>query len=147
MARQLMDEHGLRRWSFRFNRRRQALGLCIHHQRRIELSLPFVAANSQELVRDTILHEIAHALAGHHAGHGPIWKAICLKIGAKPERCCSEATMPAGAWQADCPSCGRTYHRHRRPSRHYTYACRACGHDKGQLTFQPAAAVRRSATS
>ena len=33
-------------------------------------------------VRDTILHEIAHALAGAKAKHGPAWKAIARRLGA-----------------------------------------------------------------
>ncbi len=136
LARRLMDEHGLQRWAFRFNHRKRALGLCVHHERRIELSLPFVRANDEELVRDTVLHEIAHALAGFDAGHGPVWKEVCRRIGAKPERCCDKAAMPAGTWRAACPSCGREYHRHRRPARHCTYACRACGHERGALTFR-----------
>ena len=33
---------------------------------------------------DTILHEIAHAIAGANAGHGPVWKAVAKRIGAAP---------------------------------------------------------------
>jgi len=40
----------------------------------------------EEQVRDTILHEIAHAIAGHKAGHGWQWKAECRRIGANPNR-------------------------------------------------------------
>ena len=36
-------------------------------------------------VRDTILHEIAHALAGAKARHGPAWKAIAKRLGATPK--------------------------------------------------------------
>ena len=37
-----------------------------------------------ELVTEVILHEIAHALAGPEAGHGPEWKAIAIRLGARP---------------------------------------------------------------
>jgi len=37
---------------------------------------------SDELVRDTLLHEIAHALVGTAHGHDEVWKAKCLEIGA-----------------------------------------------------------------
>ena len=33
---------------------------------------------------DTILHEIAHAIAGVEAGHGPAWKAVAQRLGATP---------------------------------------------------------------
>ncbi len=46
-----------------------------------------------EQVRDTVLHEIAHAIAGPEAGHGPLWKATARRIGATPRAraCESEA--------------------------------------------------------
>ena len=36
-------------------------------------------------VKDTILHEIAHALAVARAGHGPAWKTVARRIGATPK--------------------------------------------------------------
>jgi len=132
---ELMARHGLSCWAFRFNRRRRAMGLCHYAHRRIELSLPFVLANGEARVRDTILHEIAHALAGHAAGHGPRWRAICRRIGATSQRC-GQATMPQGPWRAACPACNRAFHRHRRPPSHCRYACPHCGPAHGLLTFQ-----------
>ena len=35
-------------------------------------------------IRDTVLHEIAHALVGPEARHGPEWKAIAKRLGATP---------------------------------------------------------------
>lgn len=34
-------------------------------------------------IRDTILHEIATVIAGPEAGHGPKWKAVCRRVGAR----------------------------------------------------------------
>ena len=74
LAETLLAEHGLSTadppWTFRFNRRKRALGTCHYGPRRIELSSHFVVANDPDEVRDTVLHEIAHALAGPMAGHG-----------------------------------------------------------------------------
>ena len=66
IAEHLMTRHGLmgRGWSFAFNRRKRSLGLCHYTARRIELSSHFVEMNDETQVRDTVLHEIAHALAG-----------------------------------------------------------------------------------
>jgi len=135
LSRQLLVAHGLADWSFAFNRRKRALGLCLYDARRIELSRYFVIAHDQPAVRDTILHEIAHALAGRTAGHGPRWKAICCRIGATPERCAPAALMPDGDWRATCPHCGRHYSRHHRPRRHCNYSCRACGPVQGLIKF------------
>jgi hypothetical protein len=56
-------------------------------------------------VRETILHEIAHALAGPRAGHGPRWRAIAHRIGSTGERCVSaQAPRVAGPWVGTCAS-------------------------------------------
>jgi predicted SprT family Zn-dependent metalloprotease len=138
IAQQLMALHGIAHWSFAWNRRKRSLGLCRYRQQRIELSRYFVHANDQAQVRETILHEIAHALAGEKAGHGPVWKAMCAKVGCKPERCDSGiAIMPSGRWLARCRACGKEYSRHRRPARRARYWCRPCGPDRGQILFTP----------
>lgn len=136
LAERLMADWGLAGWQFGFNRRKRSLGICRYAERRIELSVHFVIANGQEAVRETVLHEIAHALAGARAGHGPRWKAMCARVGAKPERCDTEAQMPQGAWRARCGGCGREYTRHRRPLKGWKYACRSCGPATGVVVFR-----------
>src|SRR5262249_31162680 len=88
-----------------------------------------------ETIRDTLLHEIAHALAGRDAGHGPLWKAMCRRAGAKPERLSFEADMPAGRWQAKCGCCGVLHHKHRRPKRFVGWWCCQCGPERGGLAW------------
>lgn len=142
-----MADHGLtqRGWSFAFNRRKSSLGLCNYDTKRIELSAFFVAANDDDAVGDTVRHEIAHALAGREAGHGPAWVTVCQRIGATPRRTCATAVMPPGPFRSRCRGCGREHDRHRRPMKTRTYYCRACGPQEGKLRFvlNPTAAVRR----
>jgi SprT protein len=135
LAKSLMAQHRLRRWTFVYNRGKRTLGLCDYTRKRIELSMYFVAHNDQAAVRDTILHEIAHALAGRRAGHGPAWRAACQRIGAKPQRLDHEAVMPKGHWVAVCPSCGNRHTRFRRPLLGRQYVCSPCGPDLGKLSF------------
>jgi SprT protein len=135
LAKSLMAEHKLRRWVFVFNRGKRTLGLCDYTRKRIELSMYFVANNDEPAVRDTVLHEIAHALAGERAGHGPAWRAVCKRIGAVPKRLDHEAVMPRGHWVAVCPGCDESYTRFRRPPLGRHYFCRSCGPDKGKLRF------------
>jgi predicted SprT family Zn-dependent metalloprotease len=142
MALQLMAEDGLDDWRFAFNHRKQAMGLCVYDRKTIELSIYFVERdNPVEEIRDTILHEIAHALVGPGHGHDRVWKRKCLEIGARPKRC-GEADMPDGRWRALCCSCGKQFHRHRKPKRVTGWFCRACGPTKGRLAWRevPAAA-------
>ena len=135
LARRLMREHRLADWDFAFNRAKRSLGLCRYALRRIELSAHFVRWHDEPEIRDVILHEIAHALAGHAAAHGPRWKEICRQIGARPERC-GDAIMPVGRWRASCPGCRRDFSRHRRPLRRRKYHCPHCGPTRGELLFR-----------
>ncbi len=84
-ARALMDLHGLEKWGLHFQVAQRKLGECRARQKLILLSRPHAVNGPPAQVTDTILHEIAHALAGPEAGHGPIWKAIARQIGAMPK--------------------------------------------------------------
>src|SRR5262245_21094659 len=101
LALELMALHGLHGWTFAFNRAKQTLGLCRYERKTIELSVYFVDGNGPEEVRDTLLHEIAHALVGPDHGHDAVWKAKAVAVGARPERC-GRADMPEGRWRALC---------------------------------------------
>ncbi len=140
MAREAMAQFGLGDWAFGWNRRKRSLGLCRYRERRLELSIHFVYANDEAQVRETIRHEIAHALAGERAGHGPLWKSICQRVGCQAVRCDQgEAVMPKGRWVARCVTCGKEYWRHRRPARRAKYWCRGCGPQRGVVVFSAAA--------
>jgi predicted SprT family Zn-dependent metalloprotease len=109
LARSLMVQHGLADWSLVFDRSARRFGACSTQRRRISLSWKLVMLNSADEVRDTILHEIAHALTPG-AGHGRAWKAMCERIGAKPVRCYTDATVVSperkAAWfQIGCQQC------------------------------------------
>ena len=124
MARGLMDEHGLQGWQLTFDRAKRRAGVCRPGQRTIGLSRPLTELHDVAQVRDTVLHEIAHALAGPRAGHGPRWREIAAAIGAVPQRCLpSDAPTVAGAWVGTCPA-GHTIDRHRRPTQ--VSSCREC---------------------
>ena len=132
MARGLMDEHGLEHWTLVLDRAKRRAGVCHYTDRAIGLSRHLTRIHTQEQVRDTVLHEIAHAHAGARAGHGPRWRVAALAIGASPERCIPpEAGRIPGSWVGTCPG-GHSVDRHRRPSR--VLSCRLCSR-----SFDPAA--------
>jgi predicted SprT family Zn-dependent metalloprotease len=122
----IMLQHGLRDWRFAFDRGRSRFGACHHGRKKITLSRPLAALNPEAEVRDTILHEVAHALAGHKAGHGRAWKAKAAEIGAKPERCYDSAKVvrPPHKLRGTCP-CGKVSLRRDRALR--GRSCVACG--------------------
>ena len=124
LALDLMAQHGLHDWRLHFDRAKRRAGICRYNDHVIGLSAPITALHTEAEVRDTILHEIAHALTGPRAGHGPRWKAVARRIGCSGERCVAEtsARVP-GAWVGVCPQ-GHTADRHRRPER--VLLCRPC---------------------
>lgn len=75
-------------WKFKWNRSMKFLGRCNHTRKIIFLSYRWALACELEETIDTILHEIAHALTPYDScptGHGPEWKKVAIKLGAKPE--------------------------------------------------------------
>jgi predicted SprT family Zn-dependent metalloprotease len=83
--------------------------------RTITLSRKFTLLNSEPEVRNTILHEIAHALVGPNHGHDRVWKAKAKELGCNGSRCCDWSVVaPSTKWIAECPACRRVVKRHRR---------------------------------
>jgi len=134
LATGLLKEHGLaqRGWIFQWDNAKRRFGVCKYRSRVIGLSKPLTEANDYVEVVDTILHEIAHAIAGYAAGHGPEWKKVCIRIGAKPERCYTDEDVVtiAGKYRAVCGGCGKTHTRHKRVPRGRRVACRCQNHIK-----------------
>ena len=121
-----LKEHGLSDWSFRLAKTKRRLGACKHRQKRIEIAAYYASQNPPESVTDTLLHEIAHAIAGPAAGHGPVWKAVAARLGATPKACDTspDTIVEPGDWQTTCPACLKTHHRYRRPPTLTGYRCR-----------------------
>jgi predicted SprT family Zn-dependent metalloprotease len=124
MAEYLLEVHGLEGWEVVYDNAKRRAGICRYADQVIGLSAPLTAVHSEDDVRDTILHEIAHALVGARHGHDETWRRTAVAIGSSGERCVSpdSPTAPA-AWLGTCPS-GHTLERHRRPERVMT--CGAC---------------------
>ncbi|MDO5504398.1 MAG: SprT-like domain-containing protein [Actinomycetia bacterium] len=124
LARELMNAHGLHDWSVGLDRAKTRAGATRFALRRITLSAPLTRAHDEAMVRDTILHEIAHALVGPSHGHDRVWKAKAREIGTSDARCFdSPAARELAPFIGTCPA-GHEVRRHRRPSR--LVACAQC---------------------
>lgn len=125
MAEDLMKKHGISSWSFQFDRAKVRFGACNYRDKIISLSKHLTEINSEKIVKNTILHEIAHALAGKQNNHNKIWKAEAIRIGCSAERCYSSKTVniPPKKYTAECLSCKQTFQTQKK--RHKA-ACALC---------------------
>lgn len=124
----LMGKHGLleKGWNFKYDNAVKRFGVCRYRSKTIGLSRNLVLLNEKEKVMDTILHEIAHAIAGHKAGHGIEWKIVCERIGAKPERCYSseDTNVVELKYYAVCGGCGKEHQKARLRLVHVRRSCK-----------------------
>jgi len=130
LALELMEQNELisKGWVFQFDSSVRRFGGCYLERKIITLSAKLVELNIESEVKDTILHEIAHALApSHEEAHGEQWKQMCSKIGARPERCYDSRKVVKPVMKKYtyiCLHCNRTVTKTYRFIK--KYACGAC---------------------
>lgn len=111
-------------WTFAFDRAVRRAGACHWADRRITVSRHLAERAEEDEVRQVLLHEVAHAMAGHAAAHGPRWRAACARIGHDGSRLHDRPIAEdRAAWIGTCPA-GHVHRRFRRPTR--TVSCGAC---------------------
>jgi len=124
LATALMAEHSLTGWRLVFDSAKTRAGVCRPQRKELGLSRHLTALHSEAEVRDTVLHEIAHALVGPWHGHDEVWRAVALRIGCTGRRCVSpDAPTVEGDWVGECPA-GHRRTAHRRPVR--VRSCARC---------------------
>lgn len=130
-ARNLMQTHGLVNWKFIFDRAKTRAGCCNFTDKTISISKLFIASTSgNDGFRNTLLHEIAHALVGMDGGHGPEWKRVAIRIGCDGKRCFKNAFSEC-RFMVSC-ECGLVnVSRHKICSRLLMRKCNVC---KSKLT-------------
>lgn len=93
LARTLMERHGLHAkdgWTFDFitNRKKGNIAFCWYAKKQIRFNTRYVFAMEMHQIKDTILHEIAHAITDMRYGrkvqaHGREWRDVCMEIGCR----------------------------------------------------------------
>jgi predicted SprT family Zn-dependent metalloprotease len=128
LARTLMNEHGLGHWAFQFDRSVRRFGVCRFGTQTISMSQRLVELNEEARVRNTILHEIAHALVGPGHGHNHVWRNKARSIGCDGRTCVDSKTvaLPEAPWVGTCPGCRKTTTRHRLTAKGRQLACARC---------------------
>lgn len=118
-----LDKKG---WSSGLMNALRICGECNFTRKKILLSKKFILLNKQEDIVDIIKHECAHALLPPSEGHGPKWKAMCVKLGCKPERLVSDIVSAPTRYTASCPTCDKRFYRHRRTRTMDNTYCSVC---------------------
>ena len=130
LAHELIREHGLKKWSFNFDHSTRRAGSCRYHDKTITMAFELARDGSDEDIRDTILHEIAHALVGPKHNHDRVWKAKARAIGGSGERT-HQLSFAQPRWNVTCESRCWNHTAQRRNPR---LICRTCG---GKLVYSP----------
>ena len=162
-TRLLMDELGREHlgrplqdlgWSFRFDRARRRLGLCLWTKdgrpvKTISISRHLAAREGWALMEDVARHEVAHALDFETRGrsaHDRTWKAWARRCGADPTRCYEGelADDPASPYVGRCPAagCGHTRPFYRAVTS--SYFCPRCEEVPGRARSYLRVTERRS---
>ena len=101
-------------WVFKWDNAQRRYGCCHFDSKRITLSKHLNVRRKEKNIKNTILHEIAHILAGYENGHNEVWQKIAKKIGCSANRT-SLDIKPYFKYKGECPSCGNISFRHRLP--------------------------------
>ena len=129
LAIELMDKHELllSGWYFSFDNAKRRFGCCNYGLKQISLSKHLVSLNAEADVKNTIIHEIAHALVGFKHRHDRVWKAKAMEIGCTGDRCYSSKNVatPEAKYLLVCPN-GHTAKRHKKPRYPKQQSCAKC---------------------
>ena len=111
-AQALIDMHLDDTWSFDFDHAKRRAGLCDYRRKRITVSRYLAARFEDDEIHQTLLHEVAHAVAGHTAAHGPEWKRVARDLGyVGGTTHHGETATELAPWVGTCPVGHVTYRR------------------------------------
>ena len=91
-------------WRFRFETATGRAGICRYTTRTVALSVSYVLRAPWNNIRDTLLHEVAHAIVGPGHAHNAVWQTAAWRIGRTAHRC-STVTHSLKRWVGECPRC------------------------------------------
>jgi len=126
ILRALMDANGLTLWKIRVTKKKLSAGTSFLKEKTIGLSSYYMDYVTDDVLRNTMLHEIAHAIDYEQRGysnHDNHWKRIAMRIGATPSRAVTQnkeyyATLPS-KYELVCSRCGYSDPAFRQPKRNY----------------------------
>lgn len=135
-AEKLFVDHGLHGWSFRWDNAKLRFGACHFGHNYISISRPLAMVNGENEIRETLLHEVAHAIAGPMHDHDRVWQDIAISLGASPARCYDPNVVTEVGdhkYEAHCGECGYISKRYRWSHKMNVKYCGSCVSQYGFL--------------
>lgn len=134
----LFEQYNLKGWKMGYDSASRRAGACHGSKKLITLSKHFVLHNTAEEIKNTIVHEIAHAIDNEDRGysnHDGRWKAIAIALGDDGARCydSEKVVMPEGKHLYACISCSKEVRYHKRKSN--KFSCIDCARKNGVYKF------------
>lgn len=106
-------------WSFEFNNRKGAIGLCSPRQKTIAISQSWFDGNMDKSHdwEDTLRHELAHAVDFEMRGtsdHSNIWKSVARQVLCDAQRTTGAFERGDSRYLIICPNCNKKQAAHKR---------------------------------
>jgi len=135
LAKALIKEHLSDTYDFKWGKAKKTFGVCYYPMDKrkgyIRLSSILVALNTEEHVKDTILHEIAHAIVGFEAGHGKEFKRVAKRLGCTSLTAAKAGRVPDPAYVLYSPKTGNILKKWARRPNKQTFNTLEWGYERG----------------
>jgi len=140
IARKLLKKHNVKDWTFKYQtlaemntKGKYVLGRCDYAMKDIILCRELTQHETNiDRIRNTILHEIAHAIdytqRGTKSGHDKNWTKIAKSIGCSGNKCGDTSNVSLAGfakWIGKCPKCNKKYYKMVKPKTRMS--CGKCG--------------------
>lgn len=125
-AQEFVLKCGLTNWTVKLNNAKRSLWLCDETKKELRFSKFFIENNSDIEIKETLIHEVAHALAWNDKKHWPKWIQMAKLLGLKnPEQFNRTAVQAEWKYLMICPWCDAKHYFYKKPKKNWK-ACYEC---------------------
>lgn len=132
IARNLVQHHLGFSWTVEFKKVTGTAGKCVYGTKTLIFSKAWTLELGREEFRQTVLHEIGHAIAGYGHAHDAVWADAVRSIGGTPNKHVDVSKHEYDSakifkWTITCP-CGKVkMHRSKKSQKLERSICLTCG--------------------
>lgn len=144
LGQDILKQYGLdiKGWKITFDTAKKRGGACHYRTKTISLSKAIMATATDAEIRETILHETAHALTPGHS-HDHVWKSMLISMGGTGART-HNMEVPKGRYEMYCSRCESVIgYRHQKQGmwKYATATNGYFGHKGCKGAYKPGASV------